>query len=222
MQQYIFLSHTLSLDSIGFSGRKSLKIENLSSICCGKSSNSSHWSFDNHLGTHIDPPFHFINEGKKLNEFPANFWIFQNIFIHNKLDCVADEIIMVGDWMNEIPHDCEFLIIKTGFEKYRNDEIYWSRNPAYSPDIAKWLKHYRKKIRVIGFDSISLTGFNHRELGREAHRAFLSEKQDEHPILIVEDMKLSELSLSPTFVLISPLRVEGADGSPVTIIAKIN
>ena len=67
-------------------------------------------------------------------------------------------------------------------------------------------------------DFISLTSFQNRELGRESHRSFLG---GEHPILLIEDMDLSQLSTSPLSIQCLPLLIYGLDGAPVSIIAKI-
>jgi kynurenine formamidase len=67
-------------------------------------------------------------------------------------------------------------------------------------------------------DFISLTAYQHRELGRAAHKAFLG---GEHPILLVEDMDLNQLSSQPKSIVCAPLLMKGADGAPVHIIASI-
>ncbi len=54
-----------------------------------------------------------------------------------------------------------------------------------------------------------------------AHRAFLSPYMDMKPIRIIEDMKLSQLVDAPAEVIVSPLQVKNADGTQVTIIAKL-
>ena len=75
-------------------------------------------------------------------------------------------------------------------------------------------------MRAIGFDFISLTAYQHREIGREAHRAFLAKYRDKPPIRIIEDMALAALSKAPSEVTVLPLFVRGADGAPVTVLAR--
>ena len=65
-------------------------------------------------------------------------------------------------------------------------------------------------------DFISLTSYQHRALGKVAHREFLGEND----ILLVEDMKLDELKKSPTSVICLPILIKGIDGCPVTILAE--
>jgi kynurenine formamidase len=71
-----------------------------------------------------------------------------------------------------------------------------------------------------GLDSISLSSFTHRETGHEAHKAFLDHP---NPILLLEDMDLSAIDNSVKLkqVIVSPLRVEDADGTLCTVFANI-
>ena len=40
--------------------------------------------------------------------------------------------------------------------------------------------------------------------------------------MIIEDMKLSELTETPELVIAAPLLFESADGSPATVLAKFS
>jgi len=73
---------------------------------------------------------------------------------------------------------------------------------------------------VIGFDSISVSSFANRMLGREAHKAFLN---PEKPILLLEDMDLREVNKNTNFkeIIVAPMRIAKCDGLPCTIFAKI-
>jgi len=75
---------------------------------------------------------------------------------------------------------------------------------------------------MIGFDWISLTGYENRTPGREAHKAFLSSTinkiKNMNPVLIIEDMKLSDTPTELMNVLVSPLLYIQADGSPVSAV----
>ena len=75
-------------------------------------------------------------------------------------------------------------------------------------------------LRIFGFDSISLTGRQFRNEGKEAHRVFLVKNN----ILVLEDMDLSQLVKSAVIeeIIVSPLRFQNADGAPVTVFAKVN
>ena len=90
--------------------------------------------------------------------------------------------------------------------------------PGFAPILANKLREKFPNLKVIGMDFISLTSYQNRELGREAHRMFLG---GDRPILLVEDMDLSKIMNSPKSISCLPLLINGLDGSPVTIIASI-
>ena len=66
-------------------------------------------------------------------------------------------------------------------------------------------------------DFISLTSYQHRDIGKVSHRQFLGE----HDILLVEDMDLRNLKEQPKKIMCFPLLVTALDGAPVTIIAQL-
>jgi arylformamidase len=71
------------------------------------------------------------------------------------------------------------------------------------------------KLRLFGFDMISLTSKLDRPEGKEAHLNFLIENQ----ILILEDMNLENLFTCPNKVIVAPLQIENSDGGPCTVFA---
>lgn len=216
----LFLSHVLSNDTIGYGGKKDFQTKHTLNLKNGDSCNQSEWLLNNHIGTHIDSPFHFSSFGKTVDHFDASFWIFSKI--HLVEIAIDDSTIIDRDqWCEKIPPECDLLLIKTGFELKRNTEAYWAHNPGLAPTLGLWLREFRPKIRVIGFDFISVTSYDHRALGKIAHNAFLHEEHVGNPILAIEDMHLSELNSAPQKITVAPLRVLDSDGAPVTVIAEL-
>lgn len=215
-----FLSYVLSNNTIGYGGKKEFIEKRVQSISSGDSCNQSHWSLNNHIGTHLDAPVHFSETGKSVDQYHAHFWIFESVHFC-LLPAKESEIILPGAWCESIKDDAELLIIKTGFGARRDQAAYWAHNPGLSPELGVWLRTNRKNTRAIGFDFISLTSYDHRALGKEAHRAFLHEEGVGKPIVIIEDMDLTSLSQAPKRVTIAPIRVEQSDGAPVTVIAEL-
>lgn len=221
MSDYIYLSHILSEDAPGYGGAQGFFNHSATKIKEGRSSNSSKWELSNHIGTHIDAPYHFSDEGTKLDDVDANFWIFNHIHLATYAANPA-ELIPASEWVNDIPKDCDLLLIQTGFEKFRNEDKYWEQNPGLSKELGLWLRENRPSIRALGIDVLSATSWQKREEGRIAHRAFLSPIENgASPIWIIEDMKLSSLTNSPKQVIVSPIRVKSSDGAPVTVLAKL-
>jgi arylformamidase len=216
--QYIYLSYFLNDQTPLYGGGKGIHVLPDRSIPAGDTANTKTLKFQNHSGTHIDYPNHFFNLGSTSEKYSAAFWIFAkpHLIIRSTDD---DEIVNFTDEeLSTIPEDVDFLIFKSGFGNHRSNERYWLNNPGFSPELGKVLKSRFPLLKILGMDFISLTSYQNRELGREAHRQFLG---GDKPILLVEDMDLSLLFDTPKSLTCLPLLIEGLDGSPVTIIAEI-
>lgn len=218
MKKTIFLSHFLSEETPGYGGSSGVKIRHVSKIADGASSNSQEWILSNHIGTHIDLPAHFDDCGQRLDAFQSDDWVFNKPFLLN-INPSEGEILVLDEKFKSIPMDVDFLIIKTGFQKYRNEAIYWQNNPGFSPKLAHWLRKERPNLKCLGFDFISITSYSNRPLGRMAHKAFLGIDNQTGPLRVIEDMKLDELVTNPKQVIVAPILVSNADGSQVTVIA---
>jgi len=66
-------------------------------------------------------------------------------------------------------------------------------------------------------DLISVSSYSNRAEGRKAHHAFLNPREGA-PILLIEDMKL-DTDESFKKVIVAPLLIDKADGSPCTVMA---
>ena len=214
----IFLSYFLDNNTPLYGGSKGIIINKERSIENGDTANTKTIQFNNHSGTHIDFPNHFIKDGNTSNFYNADFWQFNKVFLF-KVEVYKNEIINLSkEQLLNLPYDIDFLIIKTGFGKYRQTEDYWKFNPGISPETGILLKENFPKLKIIGFDFISLTSFQNREIGHLAHKAFLG---GENPILIIEDMDLTKIEESPKSLICLPIMLSEVDGAPITIIAKI-
>ncbi len=219
---FTYLSHPLASDTPAYGGTSNaFTIQSTKSLSKGDSCNTSDWSFSNHLGTHIDAPFHFFQHGKTITDYPAKFWNFNNT-------CIIDLPLEEGRWItwedisDKIDLTADLLLIKTGFGLRRQEQIYWENNPGLDAELGQHLREKCSKLKAVGFDFISLSRWQDRAGGRAAHRAFLDPNGTKEPILLIEDMDLQPLDndVKLASVWIVPLRVDGSDGAPVTVIAQ--
>jgi len=217
----IFLSHPYTSDTPSYGNRDMVKIASNSSISTGESANSSTWIFtNNHIGTHIDVPFHFNNLGKKVIDIPANDWLFQKVSL---IDIPCEKALLIKEEdinIFQLPFDIEMLLIRTNYEKYRGTDKYWNDNPGLSPEVANYLRNTFPKLRCIGFDFISITSWKHRAIGRLSHKAFLAPEGDRKPIMAIEDISLRNITKSIDWLIVAPIIVEDGNGAPVTILAN--
>lgn len=218
---YIYLSHPLSELTPTFGNRDKFELKVNSSIRHGHTSNSYSFTFSsNHLGTHIDLPNHFYDNGKRISDILPAEWIFNRVQIVS-VPCDDAKLIDIYDMDGMIDENVELLLIKTGFQKYRSTEKYWNENPGISPQLAIYLKNTCSNLRCIGFDFISLTSWKFRNEGKEAHKILLGSNERRNPIFIIEDMSLQNVFGDIINVIALPLVVEHADSSPVTVLCQI-
>lgn len=218
-----YLSHPLTNNTPTYGNRTSVSIQKLNSIKDGSTVNESYIELPLHAGTHLDYPFHFYDNGQTHSDFEASFWFFDNpvlLEINTKNLILEEELIDKLGYI-EKKSVVDLLLVKTNATSYRDKEQYWKFNHGLSPKVADFIRYEFPKIRCVGMDFISLTSFQHSDIGKEAHLAFLNPNK---PILLVEDMILTDLSEQSRInsVIIAPVRIENSDGVPVSCFADVN
>ena len=214
-----YLSYLLDSATPTYGNREKLEIFKKSDISKGDIANNSSISTTLHIGTHIDMPYHFYQDGQTIEDFDIDFWNFSKpLFLEIKPKglLIFDEVVEKLEKI-ENRQEYDILIVKTGICYIRNDERYWKSNYGFSAELYDYLIDKFPNIRVFGFDSISISSFQNREEGRKAHKRFLN---PEKPILILEDMDLQKVK-SIYSIEIAPLRVAKSDGIPCTIVGEV-
>jgi kynurenine formamidase len=216
---FMILSHFINNSTPVYGNREMINITTDSSIAEGGSCNSLNLNFKNHVGTHIDLPKHFDNDGKTLSDYEDEDWVFKKCQLIN-VSLEKNELLRISHLENLIDRDTELLLIKTGFESYRGQTEYWNNNPGIHPEVGTYLRNEYPALNTMGFDLISITAYQFRDLGKEAHKSLLSSTLSGEPLRVIEDMKLSIIDHSPSEVIVAPLMIESSDGVPVTVVAK--
>lgn len=223
MTKKVYLSHIISKNTPLYGGRNEhFNLFKTSDITEGKTANDTRIETTVHIGTHVDMPYHFYSDGQTIEDFSLDYWFFTKplyVEIVPKGFVIFDEIVAILNQCTQ--NDYDILIVKTGIGVKRGTESFWQENYGFSPLLYDYLKSNFPSIRVLGFDSISISSWQERELGKLAHKAFLNPQS---PILILEDMDLSFLHNSTTLkeVIIAPLRIEKCDGLPCSVIGIID
>ncbi|APJ04578.1 cyclase family protein [Silvanigrella aquatica] len=213
-----YVSYFWGPSAPAYGGGKKVEIKKERDICCGDSSNSLTFTAGNHIGTHFDFPLHFDKNGKNVLDYEASFFIHYKISVI-KLDINSGNLISVSDISKkeeEIDKETTLLLIDTGSSLNRDEEKYWKNGIGVNLDVANYLREKYSNLTTIGLDTISLSAFQNRDIGRLVHKEFLCHDK---PILIIEDLNLNAINnIKPKVVIALPLRIENADGAPATII----
>lgn len=164
-----------------------------------------------HTGTHIDAPSHFVPGLASIDKIPAGRLVCSAILVRakksaNRLierDAFAGEQIMEGD----------AVVIATGWEKRAASSNYMTENPGLSEQAAKHLA--RKKVNAVAIDGPSIdAGFDEKFT---VHKILLPRN-----ILVVENLcNVSKISTNRFTLVLSPLKLGGATGSPARVFAIV-
>lgn len=158
-----------------------------------------------HMGTHIDAPGHFIDNGKKITDFLITAFIGEAICIdaHNHKIITPDLLAHV-----ELKKD-DIVIFYTGWDKRFYESNYYSEHPIISTDCAQYLIDAGIKMVGVDFPSVDTAPY-------EIHKLFLS-----NDILIIENLTNLKSLINTTFNLIAlPLKIE-THGAPARAIAEV-
>ncbi|MEE9910695.1 MAG: cyclase family protein [Deltaproteobacteria bacterium] len=222
MSRHICLSHIISQDTPSYGNRDRIFIRTNSAIQKGDSSNSSAWIFsNNHIGTHIDSPYHVNQDGKKTYEIPVDDYVFNHVRLVD-IPCTGARLIGIEDFKKAAPlgRDMELLLIRTGFENLRHEECYWNDNPGIAPESANYLRENYPDLRCIGFDFLSLTSWKYRVEGRQSHKEFLCPAPGQKVLMVIEDMSLKAAGNKINWVVVAPFFAEDGNGGTVTVFAN--
>lgn len=162
-----------------------------------------------HSGTHIDAPSHMINKGKTIDEFNISDFIgiATIIDVSNLSKVDIDDLISYRERIN----NCDFVILRTGWDRYWGSDEYLHGFPSLTEEAAKWLCSFN--IRGIGIDTISIDNFD--SIDFEVHNIILSRGK----IILENITNLAEVGEEEFTLVATPLKIENGDASPVRAIA---
>ena len=167
-----------------------------------------------HTGTHIDAPYHFLKKGQKIHQIVTRRLVTEAILI--KIRKVANQSITKDDIQKfEKKYgkidDGSTVIFHTGWQKNLKKESYFLRNPGLAVSAARYLAS--KKINMVGIDSPSI------DLGKDS-KFSVHHILAKSGILIVENLvNLEKINSEMFHLIVAPLKLKNATGSPVRAMA---
>ena len=209
---YITLSYALEETSPVHIGLKKPEMVHNNQIVEGTGYNTYLINVENHSGTHVDAPGHFMEGGKIISEYLPDELVFNNPLIVD-IPKGPNELIKIWDISKLDFNGADCVLFYTGF----------TQNPGVSPEVVYFLRKNFKNVRCIGIDCVSMSGYQNPELGKEAHlNAFEKNNEFGEPLLLIEDMKLSNVkNESLESIIVVPWQIKGIDSAPCTVLAKV-
>jgi arylformamidase len=218
---YHRISYTLDAVSPRYPGNPVNEVRPVLSMGEGHACNAAVVTLFTHNGTHIDMPRHYHGEGQCVAEAQVSELIFHRpALLSLNMEggqAITAEMLRVHESMIR---GKDLLLLQTGSHAHRYTEHYTASIPYLTMEAAQYLKT-RQGVRAIGIDALSIANPEQQDLGDAVHRVLLG-AQDGEPILIIEDLDLSQAELITRFtkVYAIPLFVDGADSMPCTVFGE--
>jgi arylformamidase len=158
-----------------------------------------------HTGTHVDAPFHFDDEGKRIYDLDLHLYVGRALVV----DMRNKESVGASDFFGVDFQDVERVILRT--DSWEDPSQFPERITYLRPDLAPFLGE--KGVRLIGVDVPSVDPLDSKEL--PAHHSL-----HENGIHILEAVDLQQVEPGVYELIALPLPLVEADGSPVRAVLR--
>lgn len=189
-----------------YPGDPGIKVESALSIDRGDSSNVTRYCLGSHTGTHIDAPYHFLKDGKRLSEIPLNLLIGRTLVIEvtsAKIDVDTLKGVNLGEHVR--------LLFKTRNSYFWSSERFVEEYVYVTPAAAEVL--VESGIKLVGIDYLSIEKFGSVDFA--THKTLLGSGT-----VIIEGLNMSEIEPGDYEMICLPLKVCEGDGAPARVILR--
>jgi kynurenine formamidase len=214
---WIDLSHPLRTDLSRIGFFPEARFERIMSLATDRV-NVTEMQMVCHFGTHIDAPCHFIADGPAVHELPLERLCGPGVVW--SLPCEPYQVIGPErfETARPAPLPGDIVLLDTGWAQCFGSERY-DQNPCLSVAAAAWLVAHAVKLIGVDFATPDLA-VNRRPPGFDwpVHHVLLSQG-----VLIAEHLtNLDALAGKRIEVMFLALNIEGADGAPCRVIARVD
>lgn len=158
-----------------------------------------------HTGTHIDAPFHFDNEGKKVIDLDINLYIGSAVVVH-----LPNRQLIEKEELEKLNVDnVTRLLIRT--DAWQNRTVYPEEIPTLESEAIDYLASIG--VLLIGFDLPSVDHMESKTLPNH-------HKLANSGIHILEGLILDDITSGHYQLIALPLPLVEGDGSPVRALLK--
>jgi len=198
------ISRTISTKLAGWPGDTPYRYEMVNRLTEGDSVNLGSIVMSPHIGTHIDAPYHYDDQGKTVAQLSLEIYLGPAavVWVEGKEWITTDDL--PTPWLT-----APRLLLRTG--GWEDGARFPERIPVIAPDVPAWLQAHG--VILLGLDVPSVDQIdsrdlpNHHALGRAG-------------IAILEGVDLRDVPEGFYELIALPLRLEGADGCPVRAILR--
>ncbi|HCN61180.1 cyclase family protein [Mammaliicoccus fleurettii] len=156
-------------------------------------------STSTHIGTHMDAPFHFDNDGIKIHEIDLNRLIGEATLVEAIGEALITREILEG-------FDIKGTIIMIKTKSQAHADVFPDTVPVLTEEAIAYLSSIG--IKVFGIDVPSVDDIDSKTL--DNHHAF-----NRYDIINIENLLLEDVTQGYYDFIGLPLNIVGADGSPI-------
>ncbi len=188
----------------GWPGDTPYAYEMLCRLEQGDSVNLGSLRLSPHTGTHLDAPFHYRDDGSTVGELDLHLYLGRAavVGVEGRATIRREDIPAA---FLPVPR----LLLRTG--GWPNSAVFPQTIPVLAPDVPEWLRE--QGVTLLGLDVPSVDALDSKDL--PIHHALGA-----NGIAILEGLDLRGVPEGFYELIALPLRLEGADGSPVRAILR--
>lgn len=196
------LSHALPV----WPGDPPITITPASRVADGDVANVSRLELGTHTGTHCDPPHHFLDDGRTVDQLDLAVLLGPALLLD--LTAVRGAVGAADLDRAGVPPGTERLLLKTAnSRRWATGSTTFDRDfVGLAPDGARWLVEHG--VRLVGIDALSIERFDTTP-DYPVHHLLLGAA-----IVVVEGLDFSRVGAGRYTFLFLPLKIAGGDGAP--------
>lgn len=191
-----------------YPGDPPIQITRIQSMEKGDRARVSQLDFNTHIGTHIDPPSHFMLDGKSADQVPLDVFIGPaRVFDVGEVDVIDTAVLQRFDLVGATR-----VIFKTKNSRFWAMTSEFQTEYVYlETDAAEMLVAHG--IQLVGIDYLSIEKFNFEQ--PTTHWTLLGAG-----IVIVEGLDLTEVPAGDYELICLPLKIKDGDGGPARVVLR--
>jgi kynurenine formamidase len=177
--------------------------------------NVLHVSMGSQTGTHVDAPYHFLDDGARIDQLPLDLFLGPAVVAdvrgkppHGRIEWA--DLAPVADRLGP----GRILVLQTGWDEHWGTDVYFD-HPYLTGDAAA--RVVAAGVRTVGLDALSLDETVLDGEGADGFAAHL-EVLGAGGVIVENLRNLAAVGRDP-LVSVLPLRFAGADGAPVRAVA---
>jgi len=202
------ISLTISPDLPTWPGDPKLELKKFESMDKGAHNNVSQISTSVHIGTHVDAPYHFLNDGMMIEHLPLEVltgpcYVVQ---LPDGVEAITAEVLERTELLSEAKR----VLFGTRNSHFwaKGEATFQTDFVAITEDGAEWL--VERGVQLVGVDYLSVAPYGDSV---PTHTVLLKAG-----VVVVEGLNLSNVMRGFYDLYCLPLKIAGCDGAPARAI----